>query len=84
MVGFEISWGQTQRFGDRLNVGCKEKKELWIIYMILFNIFFKVDNIESLTIFLLFIFWIFGHGACRLLASQPGIQPVTFALKVKS
>ena len=30
---------------------------------------------------MLFMFWFFGHKACRILAPRPGIEPITPALE---
>ena len=36
---------------------------------------FKVFNESVTTLFLLFMFWFFGHEACGILVPQPRIQP---------
>ena len=41
---------------------------------------FKVSN-EFVTILFLFMLWFFGHEACGILASWPGIEPMYPALK---
>ena len=53
-----------------------------------FKDFFDVNHfkvfIEFATILFAFMFFSFGHKACGILVPQPGIEPTTPMLEVKS
>ena len=44
--------------------------------------YFKV-SVQFVTICFCFMFWLFGHEACGILAPQPGLEPTPLALKGK-
>ena len=53
-----------------------------------FRLFLNVDHFLKFLLNLLqycfcFMFWIFGHKACGVLALQPGIEPAPPALEGK-
>ena len=65
----------------------KKKKEIKIFFRMWTikkkNLYWICYNVTSVLwwVFCLFVFWLFGHKTCGILAPQPGIEHAPSALK---